>query len=95
MQTISVGGLVNNSSVFASVIFPGASATLPDGILTLDSIKGEDGQDGTDATETAGSGGTPVASGVSLIPIIALTWGDISWDHDYLPPIPANCSEIR
>ena len=87
MQTISVGGQTFNSNDLTSVVFPGATATLVNGVLTLDSMRGEDGQDGSDAVVTGGSGGITVANGVvsntKPCPDIGVVSGGIT--STYLP----------
>ena len=54
MQIIVVAGQSYASGALTSVVFPGATATLADGVLTLESLKGDtgdvvNGEDGTDA----------------------------------------------
>ena len=59
MQTIIVKCKTYSSGRLTSVVSPGANATLANGVLKLDNMRGEDGThglDGSDATVTASSG---------------------------------------
>ena len=49
MQNIIVAGQTYNSDALTSVVFPGATATIDNGILTLESLAGQDGNDGSNS----------------------------------------------
>ena len=89
MQSIIVNGQTYTSDRLTSVVFPSANATLVNGVLTLDSMKGQDGQDGQDgfdATVTAGNG-ISVANGVVSNTLPCPNFGVISGGvlSNYLP----------